>query len=72
MSKRKTRRIIAAMPVLVSVILTPAAVRHAYEVRGGWAFGGEWLLIPLGLMVAWFVLSLPEMRRRGKIEKPTT
>ena len=50
----KRREMIARLIVAASVILTPAAIKQAYATRGYWAVGGEWFLIPLGLLIAQF------------------
>lgn len=50
----KHRELIARLIVAASVILTPAAIKQAYATRGYWAVGGEWFLIPLGLLIAQF------------------
>jgi hypothetical protein len=50
----KSRKLITTLIIVASVLLTPAAVKQAYTMRGYWAFGGEWFLIPLGLLIAQF------------------
>ena len=36
----------------IGMALTPAAIRSAYVSRGYFAVGGEWLVLPLTLLVA--------------------
>jgi len=50
----KSRKLITTLIIVASVLLTPIAVKQAYKMRGYWAFGGEWFLIPLGLLIAQF------------------
>lgn len=50
----ESRKLITTLIIVASVLLTPIAVKQAYTMRGYWAFGGEWFLIPLGLLVAQF------------------
>lgn len=37
--------------IVIGMILTEVFVEMAYKKRGYWAFGGEWLTLPLILMV---------------------
>ena len=50
----ESRKLITTLIIVASVLLTPIAVKQAYTMRGYWAFGGEWFLIPLGLLIAQF------------------
>lgn len=50
----ESRKLITTLIIVASVLLTPVAVKQAYTMRGYWAFGGEWFLIPLGLLIAQF------------------
>lgn len=47
--------------IVTGLILTEVAVRSAYSIRGYWAYGGEWMVLPLTLMIA------EEIRIIGKI-----
>ncbi len=53
--------------IAVSILLTPNAVKAAYEARQALHFGGEWLLVPLavlmGLVVDSFKASYIEYKR---------
>ena len=48
----KLRYYISAGIVISAIAATPAAVRSAYRERGYKGFGGEYLLVPLGLAAA--------------------
>lgn len=50
----ESRKLITTLIIVASALLTPVAVQQAYTMRGYWAFGGEWFLIPLGLLIAQF------------------
>lgn len=39
----------------MGLVLTPVAIRSAYIQRGYFAVGGEWLVLPLVLMVAMLI-----------------
>jgi hypothetical protein len=54
----KARYVAALVIVLLSVLATPHAIEHAYQQRGYLAYGEEYLLIPFGLMLAMFALSI--------------
>lgn len=38
--------------IAVAFLLTPIAVEQAYEARQALHFGGEWLLVPLGILLS--------------------
>lgn len=40
--------------ILAGIVLTAFAVPHVYETRGYFAVGGEWLVLPVILMAAYF------------------
>lgn len=69
--------IVAAAIVLCSIFVTPWAIDEAYKFRGYEAVGGEYLIIPLGLLVSMLYLSVmseldaitESKERRRKIEK---
>lgn len=51
---RKTKRYISRnwLWIIAGLILTEVFVKMAYEERGYVAYGGEWLTLPLVLMLA--------------------
>ncbi len=55
--KIKKRYIAAALTVAVSAAVTPLCIDTAYRARGYEAVGGEWLVIPLGIILALFILE---------------
>jgi len=59
--KLKIRHIVAGVIILCSIHITPLVISMAYEFRGGHAFGGEYLLIPLGLMLALIILEVSKV-----------
>ncbi len=44
--------------VLAGILLTAFAVPCAYEARGHWAIGGEWLILPAVLMAAHLAMAI--------------
>lgn len=44
--------------VAIAFLLTPIAVDSAYEMRQALHFGGEWLLVPLAMLIGLVVDSL--------------
>jgi len=60
--KIKFRYIAAAVFVVASIIATPFAVRHAYDFRGYMAFGGEWMVINLGAILALVAIEIGKWR----------
>lgn len=55
--KLKLRHIAATAVVSAAIAITPVCVEFAYLIRGGRALGGEVLIIPLGLLIAWVILE---------------
>ncbi|MDF2530868.1 MAG: hypothetical protein K0Q65_449 [Clostridia bacterium] len=49
--------------IILSVLLTPHLVVQAYEKRGYVAFGGEWLIVPLVIAVAYLVEQVKALWR---------
>lgn len=47
--------------VAIAFLLTPSAVDAAFEARQAIHFGGEWLLIPLAMLIGLVVDSLKEL-----------
>ena len=41
--------------ILAGIALTAFAVPHTYSTRGYFAIGGEWLILPVILMIAYMV-----------------
>lgn len=55
--KMKARYIAAALMVAASAAVTPLCIDAAYQARGYEAVGGEWLVIPLGIILAFLILE---------------
>lgn len=41
--------------ILAGIALTAFALPHTYSIRGYFAIGGEWLILPVILMIAYMV-----------------
>ena len=72
--KIKYRYIVAALIIIASILLTPVCIEAAYQFRGYKAYGGEYIIIPLGLMIAVVFLELAKewdayISRRREREK---
>ena len=37
--------------IVISILLTPNAVKAAYEMREGFYIGGEWFLVPVAVLM---------------------
>ena len=57
------KHIICAAIMLVSAALTPWTIKHAYEFRGYAAIGGEYMIIPLGIVLSIFVLTIADIHQ---------
>ena len=73
--KRKVRRFVRLYWFWVSLglILTKVSVEAAYAERGYKAYGGEWLMLPITLIVGYFVnearMYLPNLIEEWREEK---
>ncbi len=59
--KVKYRYIAAALTVAASIAVTPACIEAAYKARGYEAVGGEYLVIPLGIILAFVILEIAKV-----------
>jgi hypothetical protein len=50
----------------VGLILTPVAIRSAYTARGYFAIGGEYLVLPLALLVAGLINEAKTIKKTLK------
>jgi len=63
MGKRVKRRYItAALVIGASIVITPACIEAAYQFRGYKALGGEYLIVPLGMLLAVVILEIARLR----------
>ena len=58
MKKEKKKYIVL---IAVAFLLTPSAVKAAFEARQALHFGGEWLLVPLAILSGLVVDSFKEL-----------
>lgn len=49
--------------VAIAFLLTPSAVGAAFEARQALHFGGEWLLVPLAVLIGLVIDSFKDMLR---------
>lgn len=52
--------------VAIAFLLTPSAVKAAFEARQALHFGGEWLLVPLAMLIGLVVDSFKEMVKEAQ------
>jgi len=52
--------------IAAGAVLTPAAIRTATLQRGYKAIGGEYLIIPLAILIVFFVQEVKQMLRELK------
>lgn len=52
--------------VAIAFLLTPSAVGAAFEARQALHFGGEWLLVPLAILVGLAIDSFKEILKEDK------
>ena len=57
----RKRYMAAALTVAASIAVTPASIEAAYTMRGYEAVGGEYFVIPLGLIAAFIVLEIAKV-----------
>lgn len=51
--------------IVIAFLLTPSAVDAAFKARQVLHFGGEWLLIPLAMLIGLVVDSFRELIKEG-------
>ena len=54
-AKWKPRHIISATTLMFAIAITPWAIGYAYAARGYSAIGGEYLIIPLSLVIVYII-----------------
>lgn len=52
--------------IAIAFLLTPSAVDAAYEARQAMHFGGEWLLVPLAMLIGLVVDGFKEMAKEAQ------
>ncbi|MCL2415799.1 MAG: hypothetical protein FWD01_03200 [Defluviitaleaceae bacterium] len=67
--KLKIRYTAAALLAAASALITPLAVTKAYELRGYTAFGGEYLIFPLGILLVYLMLDVAKRWDKYKKSK---
>ena len=55
-ARLKYRHIFAAGMILLSIAVKPFFIEHAYMERGYSAYGGEYIVIPFGIVLASIIL----------------
>lgn len=64
--KKFIARISELIILLVTIALTPMAINYATELRGHTAYGGEYLVPFLGLLVIMIIETIYEDSRKKK------
>lgn len=52
--------------IVIAFLLTPTVVSEAYEMRQALHFGGEWLLVPLAIVVGLVIDSFKELIKEAQ------
>ncbi len=52
--------------ITISILLTPSAVEAAYQARQAFHFGGEWLLVPLAVLMGLVAGTFKEIINKVK------
>lgn len=60
-TKVKIRHIAAIVIILASMMVTPFSIVAAYQLRGYKAYGGEYLVIPLGILLAVALMNFAKL-----------
>lgn len=66
--KKFVIRILELLVIIATIILTPLAISYAYQLRGYEAFGGEYLILLLGLAIVMIIDTIYEeskIRKKG-------
>jgi len=56
------------MAIIIGLAMTPVAVQSAYAARGYFAVGGEWLVLPLSLVISTLIEGLKAKVKEEKHE----
>lgn len=67
--KKFITRILEILVIIGTIILTPLAINYANQLRGHEAFGGEYLIPLLGLVVILIIETILEESENKKYEK---
>lgn len=67
--KKFITRILEILVIIGTIILTPLAINYANQLRGYEAFGGEYLIPLLGLVVILIIETILEESENKKNEK---
>ena len=52
--------------IVIAFLLTPSAVESAFEARQALHFGGEWLLVPLAMLIGLVVDSFKDIVKEAQ------
>ena len=69
--KIKIRYILAAFIILISIAATPPAIELSYKARGHVAIGGEYLIIPIGLLLSHIIFIVAKEWDESELQQNT-
>jgi len=67
--KKFITRILEILVIIGTIILIPLAINYAHQIRGYEAFGGEYLIPLVGLIVILIIETILEESENKKYEK---
>lgn len=62
---RKSRKKYIVL-IAIAFLITPSAVKAAFEAREALHFGGEWLLVPLAMLIGLVVNSFKDIVKEAQ------
>lgn len=62
----KKLRVLEIVIIILSIMITPSAIQYANEIRHYQAYGGEYLIPLLGLLVVFIIETIIDIKEQMK------